>query len=163
MRLYHFTAATESHLGSIMREQSIRTTESNLSFAKADAGPRVVWLTRDGEPDHDLGLGRSAVNKRGARLTIEVPPGTALSWEGWARRRGSSPKDMRALMAAAGGTGHRDWYVTERPILLSEIVEVRANGETWAGADLAALRDSAPRGSASQHNHFVPWPPAGTP
>ena len=47
IRLYHFTAATESHLGSIFREGRLRTTESNVSFPVEGAGPCVVWLSRD--------------------------------------------------------------------------------------------------------------------
>jgi len=53
-----------------------------------------------------------------------------------------------------GGGGHGAWYVVERPVVLSEIVEVRVRERVWRGEELAALIASAPR----FHRLERPWP-----
>jgi hypothetical protein len=115
MRLYHYTSPDNWHLGSILEEKTIRTTESNID--PTGYGPRVVWLTKERDIRDPAWAAGSPKDR--VRLEVDVPASAAFSWEGWARRHGSKPIWMNALKAS-GGSG-RDWYVVERPIQWEEI------------------------------------------
>jgi len=159
IRLYHSTAATESHLGSIFREGRIRTTESNVSLPVEGAGPGVVWLSRDKrQPKRGNGWARGSVlDKTEARLTVELPRGEAFSWMGWARRHGVSARWITALSDTSGGS--EGWYVIERPVERAEIVSLTLyrDGQeiVWPTDALAVAFDNPPDGESP----WQPWPP----
>lgn len=112
--LYHFTAPTTTHLGSILAEGEIRTTESNLSLERHDAGPRVVWLTtsedladaswQGPDPGHEP--------KEGARLAVAVED--ARPWREWATEHGMDAADMDDL--ASSGGDPETWWIVAHPI-----------------------------------------------
>lgn len=111
--LFHWTAPTTTHLGSILAEGKIRTTESNLSFATRNAGPPVVWLTTSRNLDYATWMGDVDL-KTGARLTVEVPDSEAMPWSDWAVANGMSFSDAKAL--GDDGGDPETWWVLPRPI-----------------------------------------------
>jgi hypothetical protein len=123
--LYHFTIPSrDGHLGSILRDGEIRTTESNCSFKREHAGPDVVWLLdvpTAALADHGLGDDQGLYAKRLGRVTVEVPD--AMRWSSFCIRHRVSRGTMTAL-AASGGWGSKAWWVLERPIPHSEWVAV---------------------------------------
>lgn len=129
VRLYHYTSST--HLQLILGAKVLRTTESNVSLNAGEerAGPDAVWLTSEADPTgYGHGLDGSSVNKREIRITVEVED--ARLWRLWAPEQGMSRVHMKRL-ARTGGGGERTWYVVQRPIPMSDWVEVSktATGE----------------------------------
>ena len=126
MRLYHFTApAARSHLGSILREGWIRTTESNVSLEREHAGPDVVWLTTDGAPEAHAGWavglpGPIDGAKTWARLTVDV--NDAVPWKDFATQHAMKRRDREALTAFGDGDS---WWVALRPIPRKEWAELQ--------------------------------------
>ena len=143
--LYHYTAPFVSHLGSILSEGSIRTTESNLSFERADAGPRVVWLTDAPALDGQTWM-RSSETKALARLTVDVD---AEHWPSWSRAQGIA-EDQYEGLAEVGGDPER-WFVRTRPIHRSDIIALHIAAfdgkppREFDGQQLKALFTSAAR------------------
>jgi len=141
--LYHFTAATSSHLGKILREGLIRTTESNISLTREHAGPDVVWLTSNPDPEANTGWA-NGVRKVTARLRVEVDD--AAHWPEWAAAHGCS-RDCYDSLGAAGDP--EEWWVRERPVRASKVVELtfKVSGEDhcFEGADLRRLFESRGR------------------
>lgn len=120
MRLYHFTC--EQHLPCIKLAGQLTTTESNLSQYKEHAGPDVVWLTSDPDPDpRDIAVETSAADKTAVRFTVEIPDDEAHPWIPWSRKRGIKPKWRRAMER---GRRPEAWYVVERPIPSREWIAV---------------------------------------
>lgn len=134
---YHYTAPHDSHLGSILRERVIRTTESNLSLRTERAGPDVVWLLdrplRWGET-HGL-VTPSNPNgefKTHAEIAVRLPKDEVHVWTVWSQMRRMDPVDWDVLVAAGGGISQAlAWRVIERPIPESEWLTVtnRVTGE----------------------------------
>ena len=122
-KLYHYTA--REHLPSIMAEGVLRTTESNLDFRRADAGPRVVWLLdTPTATDASHGLSYSVYDKTAVR--IEVRPQKAVRWAEWAKSQPAYDRTTAAVLARTGGgpEAAAHWWVSESPIPSSEWVEV---------------------------------------
>jgi hypothetical protein len=116
--LYHFTSRV--HLGSIMRNGEITTTESNLSMSQAHVGPDVVWLTSDPEsPRNSEWWQGSFLDKTRIRITVEVPD--AIRWDDWVAFHKIDKLWRSALMSVGGSP---TWYVVERPVLKDEWVTV---------------------------------------
>jgi hypothetical protein len=142
--LYHYTAPFVSHLGSILSEGTIRTTESNLSAERADAGSRVVWLTDTPTLDGQTWMGQSET-KALARLTVDVD---AESWPSWAREHGVEEDFYERL--ALDGDPER-WFVRTRPIHRSDIIALHIAAfdgkppREFEGQQLKALFTSAAR------------------
>jgi hypothetical protein len=113
MTYFHLTHA--GHLPSILAERVLRTTESNVSLVRTHAGPDVVWLFDQAEPDfgdeHDHGL---YVAKREIRVQVDV---RAIRWLDWAWSARMDPDDHKTLIKAGGGLERAEhWYVLPAPI-----------------------------------------------
>lgn len=112
MVLYHFTSPDDRHLGSILRDGQIKTTESNVSPFKIDAVPRVVWMTTNPDPAAHAGWSGPTGMKTVVRFTIDVPKFTVMPWTEFARRHNVPDFWQRAMITAAGGGScYRSWYV----------------------------------------------------
>jgi hypothetical protein len=121
MTFFHFTHP--GHLPSIMAEGVLRTTESNVSFTRPHAGPDVVWLIDQAEPDfgdeHDHGLYPA---KQGIRIEVAV---RAIRWLDWAWTSLMTHKDRSLLIKTGGGLERAEhWYVFPAPIPSSRWVSV---------------------------------------
>lgn len=121
---FHYTAAHDSHLGSILREGVIRTTESNVSLSVEHAGPRVVWLLdeplRDGE-NHGLTHRSLGGVKMAVEIAVLLPVREVHAWRAWATESGSDAATRRTLAMTGGGWAQAArWRVIERPIPRSE-------------------------------------------
>jgi hypothetical protein len=125
MRLYHYTANTPCHLGSILETGEIRTTESNISFHANHVGPDVVWLTDLHDP-RDAVRGGLYPLKTTARITVEVAD--AIPWRQFAMEHGMSRDDRRRLDRAGGGQGAH-WFVVPWPVRGDEWLEVATADE----------------------------------
>ena len=112
--LYHFTAPTTSHLGSILRDGIIRPTESNLSIDET-AGPDVVWLTSNPDPEANAGWATGRL-KTAARLTVEIQD--AQHWPTWSRAHVTD--EVYDVLASVGDP--EEWWISERPIRAFKIV-----------------------------------------
>lgn len=117
MILYHYTSP--DHLPLILRSGLIKVTESNLSMTRAHAGPDVVWLTTDADPEHMEWTEGTINDKQRIRIAVDVPRRAAQPWSDWAARQGMNPQWKQALIKS-GGKGWRRWHVVQRPILASE-------------------------------------------
>lgn len=131
MILYHFTAPyREGHLGAILRDGMIATTESNVSRTHPNAGPPVVWLTDNPAPPMrggDVIHGLSPLKTLG-RIAVEVPD--AMRWRSFCVRHRVKPA-WRARLASVGGA--ESWWVALRPIPVREFTAVeRLDGQEWA-------------------------------
>lgn len=112
MTLYNYTAPTTSHLGSILAEGTIRTTESNLSFSVPHAGPDVVWLTDSRDPAGQAWT--AGPYKSLAVFVVELPVGRVDHWPAWSRDQGIDETTYLGL-AESGGDPER-WWVATRPV-----------------------------------------------
>ncbi len=120
MILYHFTSTV--HLPLINAAGALTTTESNLSPTREHAGPDVVWLTSDPEPDAEgHALAGSCVDKTAVRITVDVPDAEVWGWLPWSRGHRIPKKWARHLER---GRRPATWYVMERPIPRAEWVAV---------------------------------------
>lgn len=128
MILYHFTSSV--HVPLILADGYLKTVESNISARREHAGPDVVWLTTDGDPERHHGWQEwSPVDKLAVRFTVDIPKRDAHRWHEWAGRYGIDPAWRRAL-AAVGGSG--TWRVVTRPIPAAEWVTIEHRHEdTW--------------------------------
>jgi hypothetical protein len=111
--LYHYTAPTTSHLGAILAEGQIRTTESNISFAQTHAGPDVIWLTDSDDPDRQSWVGDVPLKSR-AVLIVELPIERVHHWPAWSREHEIDQLAYDGLAATGGDPD--SWWVTMRPI-----------------------------------------------
>jgi hypothetical protein len=167
--LYHFTAPTTSHLGSILRDGIIRPTESNLSLDETHAGPDAVWLTSNPDPEANAGWANGRL-KTAARLTVEIQD--AQHWPTWSRAHGITDEAYDGL-ASVGDP--EEWWISERPIRAFKIVALAfqriegtdeglvAAGETVAveGPELRKLFESRGRQRALRLPETVAHTPRG--
>lgn len=141
MRLYHFTAAHIAYVPPIL-VNGIERTESNISRSRRHAGPPVVWLTDEPDPND---ITWPAIGKKSARFTIDAE---AEPWLAWAEARGG---EIDWLTDVAGGReAAAHWFTSERAIHRTAIVELRlyprddlAVEQAYAGGDLRRLLWSA--------------------
>lgn len=135
--LYHYTAPTDSHFGSIINQGFIKTCESNASLSKNHAGPDVSWfLDRRIKPGEDHGLlfdprsrahrevGIHALGNAKQRAVIEVavPLAEAHLWIDWVVEQDGYEKGTREIMVKTGGgmSQAKHWYVVTRPVTTRE-------------------------------------------
>ena len=118
--LYHFTS--KHHLPEILRAGYLKTVESNISFRRENAGPKVVWLTTNTTAEAGLGLRTSAVDKTAVRITVRLDKRSVSVWRDWAKSHGSNEKTIDILAKSGGGS--RSWRVTETAIPASSWVEI---------------------------------------
>jgi len=124
VQLYHFTSTL--HLPLIERDGFIRTTESNVSFLRPNAGPAVVWLMDSPDADGaDHGLGGSIVDKKAVRITVRAH---AERWADWYKRQPNGDAITFASMIRTGGgpEAASHWWVAEQPIPRDQWVGVEA-------------------------------------
>lgn len=142
---YHYTAPVESHLGSIMAEGAIRTTESNLSLRVDRAGPDVVWLLdrplRRGETHGLITPQQQTDLKTHVEFAVRLPKAEVHVWTVWAGERRMHPSDWDVFVASGGGIAQAlRWRVIERPIVRAEWLTVtnRVTGELLHRAEEVA-------------------------
>lgn len=127
MRLYHFTSAR--HLPQILRDESLRPSESNVGSPSPDmppfgmgVGPDVVWLLDSPDLDHNHGLFADKTGKDAVRFEVEVP---ALRWTDWAWTAQMHPTWRDIMIDSAGGTdAAQHWYVFPAEIPMSRWITV---------------------------------------
>lgn len=110
--LFHYTAPTTSHLGSILADGRIRTTE--FSFAHEHAGPDVVWLTDSDSPEEQEWVTATSPLKRLAVLVVELDLARVHHWPDWFRARGVD--DAMHSDSASGGGDPSHWWISTTPI-----------------------------------------------
>lgn len=123
MTLYHFTST--AHLPTILSDGYLRPSESNVgSPYKVEGyphgnnmGPDVVWLLNDPDPStFSHGLEGSAVDKRGARISVEVDK-FAIRWLDWEPATYMAPDWREVFIRLAGGEeAAGQWFVLPAPI-----------------------------------------------
>jgi len=118
MKLYHFTSIY--HLATIMEDGFIKTTESNADFLIDHAETDVVWLTSNKNPQSEISLEGSIVDKKQVRLTVNI---NAIQYLQWAKKNNVDDFTIHMLDSTGGGQA-RKWFVVERPVLQSEWVMV---------------------------------------
>lgn len=145
--LYHYTCL--EHLPKIIQAGFLKTTESNVSIERTQAGPNVVWLTTDPDCKHGHGIDPASVvrnahdhgitvtpelmqqwDKTRVRFTVRLPNDHVHKWLDWTKKYPMNPLWKKAFISAArGGVG--TWRVVEHPILQDRWVEVidRHTGE----------------------------------
>lgn len=121
MILYHFTSI--ERWGLIERSGMIRTTESNVSPTREHAGPDVVWLTDEDEPDADALAIRTVdgTDKTAVRITVDLDDSAVVWWPDFASAHEFNRRWRRALER---GHDPESWWVTMRPIPLAEVVAI---------------------------------------
>jgi|694.fasta_scaffold52883_10 hypothetical protein len=145
--VYHYTCL--AHLPRILEMGFLKTTESNVSIERENAGPKVVWLTTDAECKHGHGIGNNATyaagraqgiqvtpemmeqwDKTRVRFTVRLPNNHVHKWVEWSQKFQMDALWRKAFIKAAGG-GTGTWRVVEHPILQDRWVEVidRHTGE----------------------------------
>ena len=124
----HYTSADNGHLGSILASGVLRTTESNLSFAKEHAGPDVVWLLADrlrAGDRHGLITPTSGDYKTHVQIEVALPKAEVALWASWAKEQGISDEDFAVMVHSGGGLPQAlRWRVIERPIPREEWVSI---------------------------------------
>jgi hypothetical protein len=138
--LYHYTSIERWQL--IAAHGRLNTTESNLSFRRAHAGPDVVWLTTDPECRHGHGLLSTldGTDKTRVRVAVELPNRDVHKWRQWADARGIHPIWRSRLIESSRG-GASTWRLVTKPIPSRRWVEVidRATGAVlWPPEHIAA-------------------------
>ncbi|MCU1597087.1 MAG: hypothetical protein JWQ47_826 [Glaciihabitans sp.] len=125
--VYHFTS--RYHLPQILLAKQLNLVESNISFTRENAGPKVVWLTTRATADAGLGLRTSAVDKSEIRITVRLDKRSLFVWRDWAKAHGSNERTIEILAKSGGGS--RSWRVTEKSIPAASWVEIMdmATGE----------------------------------
>jgi hypothetical protein len=128
MILYHFTSVERIPL--IQAAGFLRVTESNIGSGRPDwppygehAGPDVVWLTNEPEPDK-VGLGVGTVDGSDetlVRITVDIADGDVMWWPDFRTLHGIHPRWRRALEK---GRNPDSWWVVSRNIVASEFVAV---------------------------------------
>ena len=128
--LYHYTCSCDHHLGSILDDGLLRTSESHICSDRPDVlphgehvGPDVVWLVKSKRPVDGRGLtvqaGFEGCDKTAVRFVVDLAD--ADHWPAWSRLQGINPRWGRALEQYQ----YPDlWYVVERPIPKGEWVSV---------------------------------------
>lgn len=146
---YHYTATRGTHVGAIIRDGYIATTESNVSLAadQPHAGPDVVWLLdgplRDGD-NHGLLYHDPTLRtlKTEIEIAVRLPVAEVRSWAKWAVEQGSDRVTRRTLMKRGGGEAQaHHWCVIERAIPRSQWVHIlwRSTGKKIEIADPLGL------------------------
>lgn len=132
MILYHYTCRCAAHLGSILRDGTLKVTESNIGSADpkmpphgVHVAPDVVWLTTSQNPIGTQGLDGSSHDKTTARIVVDVPD--AHHWQEWSQEQGMHPRWRRRLER---GCYPSQWYVVERPIPCSEWVSIEVGADS---------------------------------
>jgi hypothetical protein len=130
MLLFHFTS--RYHLQQILESEKLKTTESNVSPLKPNAGPPVVWLTNEERWKKQGWHVGAAVNKLEFKFTVLIPRGDIKRWYDFAAEH-NVPSHWMLALEENGGDGSR-WFVLERPIPSSEwvsIVHVPTGRRLW--------------------------------
>jgi hypothetical protein len=145
--LYHFTAPF--YLPSILSEQRLRTTFSELDFPRAGE-PRVVWLTDDPRKDsrrerHPSSPNEVGLDKMGVRFAVRLSRVEATRWKWFARQHGATPEAMARLHYASARTSG-SWYVIEREI----------PSEQWCGVTDTGTGAGIPEGSWPEITRLLP-------
>lgn len=147
MRLYHFTAPyRDGHLGAILRDGEITTTESNVSRTRPHAGPDVVWLTDCADPVSHHGWAAHNRVKVFGRITVDVPERDVMRWSSFCLRHRLKPS-WRDTLEAVGGAN--TWWLGLRPIGRDEWTAVErldANGKwisVYAADELPTIHELA--------------------
>jgi hypothetical protein len=126
--LYHFTH--RGHLPSILEEGLLRTTESNISITKANAGPPVVWLFDTPEVPPATTDDSLYAAKRQVRFTVNVPKSRVHKWTRWAPALSMDPMWRSAFLKAGGGhPSAMHWWVSPSSIPARQWLEVTIDGE----------------------------------
>ena len=111
MILHHFTAASTSHLGEILKSREIKTT---VGIHMDGSGPRVVWLSKHPDPRLQMWCASPAERvKLTAMIAVDVP--NAVAWPEFAEAHEVDPAWYRGLHEA-GGQASEDWYVVDHSI-----------------------------------------------
>jgi hypothetical protein len=121
MTFFHFTHAV--HLPTILETGYLKTTESNVSFSVDNAGPQVVWLLDQAEPEwsEDMAHGLYPA-KRQIRFEVDVP---AIKWTNWVPAAQMSRIDRAVLIKGGGGIEAAEhWYVFPARIFARRWVSV---------------------------------------
>lgn len=148
--LYHYTCL--EHLPKILEMGFLKTTESNISIERHQAGPDVVWLTSDPDCKHGHGIGNNDAyaaenarrfgidptpemmqrwDKTRVRFTVRLPNAHVHKWMEWSQKKFQmDPLWRKAFIKAANG-GVNTWRVVEHPIMQDRWIEVidRHTGE----------------------------------
>lgn len=121
IQLYHFTSL--SHVPLIERDGFLKTTESNISEHRQHAGPDVVWLTTNPDPDYHRGTWEigSNVDKLQVRFTVLIATKSVFKWRPWAGSRGID-QSWAEVLARVGGWN--SWRVVERNVPRDEWVKI---------------------------------------
>lgn len=130
-RLFHYTAGF--HLGSIVTEKTLRTSESNIDIS--GAGPRVVWLTDADSDQHGWAAGGG---KGQVRITVGTGGLPIFWWPEWSRAQGIEEFWYNAL--AASGGDPETWWVCTEPIG----AEFWTDFEVWRDGGFQSMRDQSP-------------------
>lgn len=123
---FHFTS--HDHLLSIIKDEAIRPTESNISAFTAHAGPDVVWLL-DGPNALDAphGLIGSNHEKREAYIEVKVP---AIPWVDWTWTAKMDNYWRNAMIQTGGGEAAVSrWYVWPSVIDADRWVSIKTRGQ----------------------------------
>ena len=137
MLLYHHTC--QLHLRSIMKDQNITRTESNVALGAPDetslqhVGPDVVWLTSQPTVKNE-GWNRFVFSADGdrrqkppahwqkGRIRVSVSVNYAHRWRQWAKKQGSTPETIKVLHDTGGDSYH--WWVSEQDIPIEHWVRI---------------------------------------
>ncbi len=137
MLLYHHTC--QLHLRSIMKDQSITRTESNVVLGTPDetnlqhVGPDVVWLTSQpsvktekwnqfvfsADGNH---YQEPPTHWQKGRIRVVVNVNYARRWRQWAKEQGSTPETIKVLHDTGGDS--YCWWVSERDIPIKHWVRI---------------------------------------
>jgi uncharacterized protein YdhG (YjbR/CyaY superfamily) len=164
--LYHLTSSV--HLTAILQSGYIALSESNLGTREGNRD--VVWLTSSPEPEnHGLKFDDSIpaeLDKTRIRLTVRNKPLFKL-WDEWSNKKGMDKEYKEVLIATARAEEtYNTWYVSEREIPISDIIEIRnlATGQTTSVENalkaLSAVKTPKVR-YASATDEYIINQPAG--
>lgn len=126
--LFHYSHPL--HLVSIIQDQALWTTESNISMLVPNYGPGVVWavdglwVPKGTETPHGL-----TEPKLKVRVEFKTPK-RAYKWTEWVWTEKMDPLWKEALIHAAGGWEAADkWWVVDHPVISRHWVEILADGK----------------------------------
>lgn len=138
MTFFHYTSVV--HLPLILNDGFIKAVESNVDPTRQHAGPDVVWLLDDSDPQafrHGLEYPTSMArfdppDKRRVRFEVDVP---AIRWLDW-YPASLMPQWWRTtfITAAGGPEATEHWYVWPKAIKRERWVGLTIDGKPIAAA-----------------------------